>query len=88
MAARALGILVLLTLVAGATAAAAAPRSRLKPEARVHLERGLKLYDKQRYDEAIVELRAGLAVDPQPDLLYALGQAERTTTVDGAGASA
>jgi tetratricopeptide (TPR) repeat protein len=73
---RALGILFVFAILAGAPAGAA-PRAHLKPEARVHLERGLKLYDRQRYDEAIVELRAGLAIDPQPDLLYALGQAER-----------
>ncbi|HEX9100895.1 MAG TPA: tetratricopeptide repeat protein, partial [Polyangia bacterium] len=48
-----------------------------KAEARVHYERGLKLYERHQYDDAITELRAGLAVDPQPDILYALGQAER-----------
>jgi tetratricopeptide (TPR) repeat protein len=73
---RAVGILFVLALLTGAPAGAA-PRAHLKPEARVHLERGLKLYDRQRYDDAILELRAGLAIDPQPDLLYALGQAER-----------
>lgn len=74
---RALGMLLLVALVVAPRAAVAAPAHGIKPEARVHLERGLKLYDRQRYDEAIAELRAGLAIDPQPDLLYALGQAER-----------
>jgi tetratricopeptide (TPR) repeat protein len=49
----------------------------LKPRARDHYERGLRLYERNRFDEAIAELRAGLAIDPQPEILYALAQAER-----------
>ena len=67
---------VVLWLLALGAVATAAP-GRIKAEAKAHLDRGLKLYQSQKYDEAIVELRAGLAIDPQPDLLYALGQAER-----------
>jgi tetratricopeptide (TPR) repeat protein len=42
-----------------------------------HLERGLRLYDLQQYDEAIAEFRAGYAIDANPRFLYALGQALR-----------
>jgi tetratricopeptide (TPR) repeat protein len=66
--------LVLILLVTGG---AHADQRVMKPEARVRYERGLKLYRHHQYDEAIGELRAALAIDPQPDLLYALGQAER-----------
>ena len=69
------------TLIAVALLLCASARvhadARMKPEARLHYDRGLKLYERHQYDDAITELRAGLAIDPQPDLLYALGQAER-----------
>jgi tetratricopeptide (TPR) repeat protein len=45
--------------------------------AQEHLHRGLRFYDTQRYDEAIAEFRDGYALDPDPQFLYALGQAER-----------
>src|SRR5262249_56193729 len=48
-----------------------------KPEARAHLERGLQLYDRNQLDEAIAELKAGHAIDPRPEFLYALGQVHR-----------
>jgi len=70
-------LITVLFVLVGATAAARGDGRGMKPEARVHYERGLKLYEHHQYDEAIGELRAGLAIDPQPDLLYALGQAER-----------
>jgi len=70
-------LIAVLFVVAGAATSARADGRGMKPEARVHYERGLKLYEHHQYDDAIGELRAGLAIDPQPDLLYALGQAER-----------
>jgi tetratricopeptide (TPR) repeat protein len=45
--------------------------------AQEHLDRGLRLYDLQQYDEAIREFRAGYALSPDPQFLYALGQAFR-----------
>jgi tetratricopeptide repeat protein len=48
-----------------------------KPDATAHLVRGSKLYESGHYDEAVAELKAGYAMDPRPDFLYALGQAER-----------
>ncbi|HEX4462092.1 MAG TPA: tetratricopeptide repeat protein [Polyangia bacterium] len=68
---------ILVALVAFASVARAQPTHTMQPAARAHLQRGLKLYEQQHYDDAIAELREGLAVDPQPDILYALGQAER-----------
>jgi tetratricopeptide (TPR) repeat protein len=76
MSARVVAVVLVLVALAAANGRAEPP-ARLKPEARIHLDRGLKLYQRQKYDEAIDELREGLAIDPQPDLLYALGQAER-----------
>jgi tetratricopeptide (TPR) repeat protein len=57
--------------------AAAQGGRQVSPAAADHLARGLKLYEHDQFDEAIAELRAGYAIDPHPDFLYALGQAER-----------
>ena len=65
-------ILVLSLLVAGA--ALAAP---MKPEARAKLDGGLRHFSAKEWDAAIDDFRAGYAMDPQPDFLYAWGQAER-----------
>jgi tetratricopeptide (TPR) repeat protein len=46
-------------------------------DARSLRTRGLRAYDVQRYDEAIDAFRHAYEIDPQPDLLYALAQAER-----------
>ena len=67
-------ILILVVTLAGV---ARAQPATMKPAARAHLQRGLKLYQQEQYDAAIAELREGLAIDPQPDILYALGQTER-----------
>jgi tetratricopeptide (TPR) repeat protein len=74
--------LVCLLFVVALALFAAPPRARadaraMRPEARAHYDKGLKLYARHQYDDAIAELRAGLAIDPQPEILYALGQAER-----------
>jgi tetratricopeptide (TPR) repeat protein len=70
-------LLTVAMLLICAAAHAQAPGTSLKPEARAHYRHGLELYQKGQFDAAIVELREGLAIDPQPELLYALGQAER-----------
>src|SRR5690242_4138817 len=49
----------------------------MKPEARAHLERGLRLYDAHDYAQAVDEFTRGFELDPRPEFLYALGQAER-----------
>jgi len=49
----------------------------MSDEARSHWNEGQRLYAADRYDEAIRELEAGRRIDPRPEFLYALGQAER-----------
>src|SRR5688572_23244252 len=49
----------------------------MKPEARARLESGLKRFTAKEWDAAIAEFRAGYAIDPRPDFLYAWAQAER-----------
>lgn len=41
------------------------------------LERGLRSYAVGRYDEAIDAFQRGYEIEPRPDFLYALGQAQR-----------
>ncbi len=49
----------------------------MAPEAKRYLDAGLKLFDAGKLGEAIVQLRLALSVQRHPDILYALGQAER-----------
>lgn len=42
-----------------------------------HLQRGIEFYAEKQFELAIVEFRAGYAIDPRPDFLFALAQAER-----------
>lgn len=46
-------------------------------QARKHLELGLTHYQARDYEEAIREFRAGYVLDPRPELLFAMAQAER-----------
>ena len=72
-----IAVVVLLVLAAGSVARAAPPSRAAVAEARRHLERGNALYQQGRYDDAVTELLAGYGIDPKPDFLYAIGQAER-----------
>ncbi len=59
-------------------AAAPAAESRLvNPRARALLQRGAEEYAAGRFAEAARLLREGHKLEPHPDFLYALGQAER-----------
>ncbi|RMH44069.1 MAG: hypothetical protein D6689_03340 [Deltaproteobacteria bacterium] len=49
----------------------------MDPRARAHLDRGLEHYRARDYEAAIREFRAGYAIDPRPELMFAIGQAER-----------
>jgi tetratricopeptide (TPR) repeat protein len=60
-----------------ALAAATAHADPMSTKARVHFDRGLKLYNAGAYADAIAELTAGRELDGHPDFLYALGQAYR-----------
>jgi len=42
-----------------------------------HLQRGIEFYAQKQYELALVEFRAGYALDPRPDFLFAMAQAER-----------
>ena len=42
-----------------------------------HLARGLAFYEAREFEQAIAEFHAGYQVDPRPELLFALAQAER-----------
>ncbi len=81
----------LLLLMATATARADQPSrdqkatKRADPEANTdlarevdeHLQRGIEFYAQKQYELALVEFRAGYALDPRPDFLFAMAQAER-----------
>lgn len=55
----------------------AAPQVLSDPEARAHFEQAQRHFDEQDYASAIPELKAAYALEPNPMLLYAWGQAER-----------
>ncbi|HEU5055803.1 MAG TPA: hypothetical protein VFU21_04740 [Kofleriaceae bacterium] len=74
----------LVALAAGAGAARAQPRA-MDPEARAHLERGLRAYAERQWEAAVEELRAGYQIDPHPDFLFPWAQALRRSG-DCAGA--
>jgi tetratricopeptide (TPR) repeat protein len=67
----------LILLATVARAEPEAPPAEMKPEAKAHYDRGIELYTAGHYDEAIVELEAGRALDPRPEFTYSLGQSER-----------
>jgi hypothetical protein len=67
--------LAFLLLVAPRLAHAGEPS--MKPEARAHLERGLAAYGEKDWARAIREFRAGYAIDPRPDFLFAWAQSAR-----------
>jgi hypothetical protein len=49
----------------------------MKPEAKRHLDGGLRAFQVQDYATAISEFQVGFEIDPRREFLYALGQAER-----------
>jgi tetratricopeptide (TPR) repeat protein len=46
-------------------------------EASAHLKKGVELFGNHKYEEAIAEFEIGRKLDPRPDFLFALAQAER-----------
>lgn len=46
----------------------------VKAEARAHVARATELHDASRFREALEELKTAYALDPDPRLLYAMGQ--------------
>ncbi len=55
----------------------AATSSDIAARVDTHLQRGIEFYAEKQFELAIVEFRAGYAIDPRPDFLFALAQAER-----------
>lgn len=47
-----------------------------KDEAKKHIEKATEAHQAQKYDVALSELQAAYQLDPQPDLLYAIGQVQ------------
>lgn len=47
-----------------------------KDEARKHIQKATDAHAQGKYDVALSELDAAYALDPQPDLLYAIGQVQ------------
>lgn len=47
-----------------------------KDQAKEHIAKASQAHKAKRYEEARAELQAAYALDPQPDLLYAIGQVE------------
>lgn len=63
-------------LPAPALAALAEP-APMDPQAKAHLDRALELYQKGEHAAAIEEFKAGYAIDPRRDFLFAWAQSER-----------
>jgi hypothetical protein len=67
-------------LAVGAAGVAVGETARPEPSdsvARKHWRRGLKLFEKERYDDASVQFWAGWALEPFSPFLFAWAQAER-----------
>jgi tetratricopeptide (TPR) repeat protein len=67
-------LLALAVTVAAFVADGDAARGDAKGEAQMHVDRASKLYDAKRYREALDELNTAYTLDPQPLVLYAIGQ--------------
>lgn len=59
-------------LVALPLAAFAGPKE--KAEAQKHIDKAMEAHQQSKFDVALGELEAAFALDPQPDLLYAIAQ--------------
>lgn len=67
-------VIVVVIAIASSTARA---RVVLVPEAEVHFRLATQATDAGNYADALTELTAAYALDPQPELLFALGQVNR-----------
>jgi tetratricopeptide (TPR) repeat protein len=64
--------LLVIALLALPVVAFAGPKE--KEEAQKHVTKATEAHQAGKYDVALTELQAAYALDPQPDLLYAIGQ--------------
>ncbi len=65
-------LVLIAALVALPMAAFAGPKE--KEEAQTHIAKATEAHQASKFDVALKELEAAFALDPQPDLLYAIGQ--------------
>lgn len=65
-------LVLIAALVALPMAAFAGPKE--KEEAQKHIAKATEAHQASKFDVALTELEAAFALDPQPDLLYAIGQ--------------
>jgi hypothetical protein len=70
-------VAVFLVLAGGPAWAAPEAVRPSQPTADRRLEAGIRWYRAQKYAEAIAEFQAGYQLDPRPEFLYALAQAQR-----------
>jgi tetratricopeptide (TPR) repeat protein len=61
-------------VLVGLAVAPAGALADKRDEAKAHVAKATKLHKDGHYEEARVELEAAYALDPKPDLLYAIGQ--------------
>jgi len=61
-------------LIALPLSASAGPKE--KAEAQTHIQKATAAHEAGSFDVALVELEAAYGLDPQPDLLYAIGQVQ------------
>ena len=73
---RLVGITALAAVLVGVWPAHARAQTRAHT-ADAHLRRGLERYAARDYEGAIAEFKAGYALEPRRDFLFAMGQAER-----------
>lgn len=64
------GVLTLLLAAPSLVLAQPTPKERAK----AHIDRATQLYEASKFGQARTELEAAYAIDPSPDLLFALGQ--------------
>lgn len=69
-------LLFAVTALALGTAEAAPKKGKASPkqQAAAHVEKAMKAHAEEKFDVALTELEAAYQLDPQPDLLFAIGQ--------------
>lgn len=69
-------LLLIAALCAVPLVAAAGPSAKDKKEAKKHRAAATEAHKQEKFDVALTELKAAYALDPQPDLLFAMGQVQ------------
>jgi tetratricopeptide (TPR) repeat protein len=69
-------VLLIAALCAVPLTAMAGPSAKDKKEAKQHIKAATEAHKQEKFDVALTELQAAYALDPQPDVLYAIGQVQ------------